>query len=162
MAHAVGAQHGTDQRIDRPERAGLDGGQIGGREQGPVIVTGNGSNEQAVTELLVVLVGGFAQILNFGDWQLALAAYNWGQGNVQRAVERNLKSGLPATYESLRMPDETRNYVPKLQAVKNIVMTPQAFSITLPAGEVLVSVKGWPALTPSAVMIRVLPLARAL
>jgi membrane-bound lytic murein transglycosylase D len=68
----------------------------------------------------------------FGDWQLALAAYNWGQGNVQRAVERNLKAGLPPNYENLRMPDETRNYVPKLQAVKNIVMAPQAFSITLP------------------------------
>jgi membrane-bound lytic murein transglycosylase D len=71
----------------------------------------------------------------FGDWQLALAAYNWGQGNVQRAVDRNLKAGLPATYVALRMPDETRNYVPKLQAVKNIVMSPQAFSITLPALE---------------------------
>ena len=68
----------------------------------------------------------------FGDWQLALAAYNWGQGNVQRAVDRNLKAGQPANYESLRMPDETRNYVPKLQAVKNIVMQPQAFAITLP------------------------------
>jgi membrane-bound lytic murein transglycosylase D len=71
----------------------------------------------------------------FGDWQLALAAYNWGQGNVQRAVDRNLKAGKPADYESLRMPDETRNYVPKLQAVKNIVMQPQAFAITLPALE---------------------------
>ena len=68
----------------------------------------------------------------FGDWQLALAAYNWGQGNVQRAVDRNLKAGLDAGYESLRMPDETRNYVPKLQAVKNIVLQPQAFAITLP------------------------------
>jgi len=71
----------------------------------------------------------------FGDWQLALAAYNWGQGNVQRAVDRNLKAGLPPTYENLRMPDETRNYVPKLQAVKNIVMAPQAFSIALPVLE---------------------------
>jgi membrane-bound lytic murein transglycosylase D len=71
----------------------------------------------------------------FGDWQLALAAYNWGQGSVQRAIDRNLKAGLPATYEELRMPDETRNYVPKLQAVKNIVMAPQAFSITLPVLE---------------------------
>ena len=68
----------------------------------------------------------------FGDWQLALAAYNWGQGNVQRAIDRNLKAGLPGTYEQLRMPDETRNYVPKLQAVKNIVLRPQAFAITLP------------------------------
>jgi membrane-bound lytic murein transglycosylase D len=68
----------------------------------------------------------------FGDWHLALAAYNWGQGSVQRAIDRNTKAGLPTGYESLRMPDETRNYVPKLQAVKNIVMQPQAFSITLP------------------------------
>ncbi|HYN61842.1 MAG TPA: transglycosylase SLT domain-containing protein [Rubrivivax sp.] len=71
----------------------------------------------------------------FGDWQLALAAYNWGQGNVQRAVDRNLKAGIQPTYENLRMPDETRNYVPKLQAVKNIVLRPQSFSISLPVLE---------------------------
>ncbi len=71
----------------------------------------------------------------FGDWQLALAAYNWGQGNVQRALDRNRKAGLPLDYDSLRMPDETRNYVPKLQAVKNIVRTPQLFAIDLPALE---------------------------
>ena len=68
----------------------------------------------------------------FGDWQLALAAYNWGQGNVQRAVNNNLKAGIQPTYENLRMPDETRNYVPKLQAVKNIILRPQAFAIKLP------------------------------
>ena len=67
----------------------------------------------------------------FGDWHLALAAYNWGQGNVQRAIARNQKAGLAGDYTELRMPDETRNYVPKLQAVKNIVMRPQAFSLTL-------------------------------
>ncbi len=71
----------------------------------------------------------------FGDWQLALAAYNWGQGNVQRALDRNRKAGLALDYDSLRMPDETRNYVPKLQAVKNIVRTPQLFAISLPALE---------------------------
>jgi membrane-bound lytic murein transglycosylase D len=69
----------------------------------------------------------------FGDWQLALAAYNWGQGNVQRAVARNRRAGQDARYEFLRMPDETRNYVPKLQAVKNIVLRPAAFSLVLPA-----------------------------
>ena len=68
----------------------------------------------------------------FGDWHLALAAYNWGQGNVQRALANNRRVGLPATYEALRMPDETRNYVPKLQAVKNLVARPQAFALTLP------------------------------
>jgi len=68
----------------------------------------------------------------FGDWHLALAAYNWGEGSVQRAIARNQKLGLPTDYQSLKMPDETRNYVPKLQAVKNIVTAPQAFSLTLP------------------------------
>ncbi len=68
-----------------------------------------------------------------GDWQLALAAYNWGQGNVSKAVARNQKAGLPIDYDSLRMPDETRYYLPKLQAVKNIVMRPEAFGLELPA-----------------------------
>ena len=69
----------------------------------------------------------------FGDWYLALAAYNWGEGNVQRAIARNQAAGLPTDYESLRMPNETRNYVPKLQAVKNIVMNPQVYGLTLPS-----------------------------
>ena len=68
----------------------------------------------------------------FGDWQLALAAYNWGEGNVQKAVTSVERSGREPSYENLRMPDETRNYVPKLQAVKNIVLRPQAFAISLP------------------------------
>ena len=68
----------------------------------------------------------------FGDWQLALAAYNWGEGNVQRAIARNEAAGLPTDYQDLRMPNETRNYVPKLQAVKNIVMNPQAYGLALP------------------------------
>ncbi|MEK0418772.1 MAG: rane-bound lytic murein transglycosylase MltD [Pseudomonadota bacterium] len=76
----------------------------------------------------------YLQVLqkNFGDWQLALAAYNWGQGNVQRAIAKNQRAGLPSGYESLSMPDETRNYLPKLQAVKNIVMRPQSFGLSLP------------------------------
>ncbi|MBL0147979.1 MAG: transglycosylase SLT domain-containing protein [Ideonella sp.] len=68
----------------------------------------------------------------FNDWQLALAAYNWGQGSVQKAINRNTKAGLPLDYEHLNMPVETRNYVPKLQAIKNIVSRPQAFGVTLP------------------------------
>ncbi len=68
----------------------------------------------------------------FGDWHLALAAYNWGEGNVQRAIERNRRAGKPTDYLSLRMPNETAYYVPKLQAVKNLVARPGAFSITLP------------------------------
>jgi len=68
----------------------------------------------------------------FGDWHLALAAYNWGQGNVQKAIARNKQAGLPTDYLSLRMPDETRYYIPKLQAVKNIVARPEAYGLNLP------------------------------
>ena len=68
----------------------------------------------------------------FGDWQLALAAYNWGEGSVQRAIARNQKAGLPTDYINLKMPSETALYVPKLQAVKNIVARPQDFGLTLP------------------------------
>ncbi|PFH07892.1 membrane-bound lytic murein transglycosylase D [Collimonas sp. PA-H2] len=70
----------------------------------------------------------------FGDWQLALAAYNWGEGSVQRAINKNQAAGLPTDFNSLAplMPAETRNYVPKLQAVKNIVAAPDMYSIALP------------------------------
>ena len=68
----------------------------------------------------------------FGDWHLALAAYNWGQGNVNRAITRNTRAGLSTAYTDLKMPLETQDYVPKLQAVKNIVMRPEAFGVTLP------------------------------
>jgi membrane-bound lytic murein transglycosylase D len=69
----------------------------------------------------------------FGDWRLALAAYNCGEGNVQRAIARNQKKGLPTDYLSLDLPAETRGYVPKLQAVKNIVSHPDAYGLPLPA-----------------------------
>ncbi|VVE38134.1 transglycosylase SLT domain-containing protein [Pandoraea terrigena] len=68
----------------------------------------------------------------FGDWQLALAAYNWGEGNVQRAIDRNQAQGLPTDYLSLRMPTETRYYVPKLQAIKNIIAHPDIYNVKLP------------------------------
>lgn len=59
-----------------------------------------------------------------GDWHLALASYNWGEGAVKRAVDKNEARGLPADYASLKMPNETRHYVPKLQALKNIFGNP--------------------------------------
>jgi membrane-bound lytic murein transglycosylase D len=68
----------------------------------------------------------------FGDWHLALAAYNWGEGSVGRAIAKNKREGLATDYASLSMPNETRNYVPKLLAVKNIVASPEAFNATLP------------------------------
>ena len=68
----------------------------------------------------------------FGSWDLALAAYNWGEGNVSKAQKRNLAAGLPTDYLSLKMPNETRNYVPKLMAYRQIVLDPQAYGIVLP------------------------------
>ncbi len=68
----------------------------------------------------------------FGDWHLALAAYNWGEGSVSRAIAKNQKAGLGLQYEDLNMPAETRLYVPKLQAVKNIISAPESFSSELP------------------------------
>ena len=68
----------------------------------------------------------------FGDWDLALAAYNWGEGSVARAIARNEKAGLGTSYGELTMPAETRMYVPKLQAVKNIIAHPEQYGLTLP------------------------------
>lgn len=68
----------------------------------------------------------------FGDWHLALAAYNWGEGSVGRAVAKNQRAGQPTSYADLNMPMETRFYVPKLQAIKNIVSSPEAFNSKLP------------------------------
>lgn len=67
----------------------------------------------------------------FDSWELAFAAYNWGEGSVQRAIAKNRKKGLPTDYLSLTMPAETRNYVPKLMAIKQIVMNPEAAGLEL-------------------------------
>lgn len=63
-----------------------------------------------------------------GDWHLALASYNWGEGAVGRAINKNRNQGLPTDYLSLTMPGETKNYVPKLQALKNIFSNPKLLS----------------------------------
>lgn len=67
-----------------------------------------------------------------GDWYLALASYNWGEGSVQRAMAKNEAAGLSTDYLSLRMPEETRNYIPKLQAIKNIIANPRKYAVALP------------------------------
>jgi len=67
----------------------------------------------------------------FGDWHLALAAYNMGENGLARAVERNRARGKPVDYESVSIPTETRRYVPSLQAFKNIVANPGAFNVEL-------------------------------
>lgn len=67
----------------------------------------------------------------FGSWDLALAAYNAGEGAVGRAISKNAAAGLPTDYLSLQLPAETRNYVPKLQAVKNLIASPARYGIVI-------------------------------
>lgn len=67
-----------------------------------------------------------------GDWYLAFASYNWGEGSVRRALARNEQAGLPLDYRYLRMPRETTNYVPKLQAIKNIIGDPERYGVIMP------------------------------
>jgi membrane-bound lytic murein transglycosylase D len=64
-----------------------------------------------------------------GDWLLAIAAYNCGEGNVQRAVDRNLRAGKPIDFWHLKLPTETRAYVPKLLAMRRIVANPSAYGL---------------------------------
>jgi membrane-bound lytic murein transglycosylase D len=69
--------------------------------------------------------------LMFGSWDLALAAYNAGEGTVGRAIEKNRRLGLPTDYQNLPLPAETRNYVPKLQAIKNIMTNPEQYGLQI-------------------------------
>lgn len=69
--------------------------------------------------------------LDFGDWQLALAAYNCGEGCVGRAIQRNVRDGLPTDYASLTLPNETRHYVPKLLALKSLIREPEPYGIAI-------------------------------
>jgi len=66
-----------------------------------------------------------------GDWHLALASYNWGENAVARAIAKNRAAGRPSDYASLTMPAETRHYIPKLQALKNIIADPAPFGVDL-------------------------------
>ena len=65
----------------------------------------------------------------FGSWDLALAAYNAGEGTVGRAIAKNRAKGLPTDYAHLKLPRETKDYVPKLQAIKNIVSNPYKYGL---------------------------------
>ncbi len=79
----------------------------------------------------------YLQLLHrmFNSWELAFAAYNCGEGCVGRAIQKNVRKGLPTDFLSLSLPPETRNYVPKLIAVKNIVLAPGSYGIELEAME---------------------------
>ncbi|WP_168397562.1 lytic transglycosylase [Acinetobacter indicus] len=68
----------------------------------------------------------------FGSWELALAAYNAGPGRIQQAINRNKAAGLPTDYWSLKLPQETMNYVPRFLAVAQIIKNPGAYGVRLP------------------------------
>lgn len=67
-----------------------------------------------------------------GDWLLVLAAYNCGEGTVQRAIRKNAAMGRPTDFWSLSLPEETRSYVPRLLALAIIIRDRQAYNIELP------------------------------
>ena len=66
-----------------------------------------------------------------GDWLHALASYNTGSGRVARSIKRNRKANKPTDFWSLKLPRETRAYVPKLLAIAKIVADPAKYNITL-------------------------------
>lgn len=68
----------------------------------------------------------------FGDWHLALAAYNWGEGSIRRAIQSNAARGRKTDFLSLNLPRETRRYVPKLLAIKKLINHPEKYGLTLP------------------------------
>ncbi len=68
----------------------------------------------------------------FGTWELALASYNAGEGRIRRAIKRNRRNKKSTGYYSLRLPKETKNYVPKLFAIKNIIGNPRKYGLNLP------------------------------
>ncbi|WP_151837893.1 MULTISPECIES: LysM peptidoglycan-binding domain-containing protein [unclassified Acinetobacter] len=75
----------------------------------------------------------FGSLYNqFGSWELALAAYNAGPGRIQQAINRNRAAGLPTDYWSLKLPQETMNYVPRFLAVAQIIKNPGAYGVSLP------------------------------
>jgi membrane-bound lytic murein transglycosylase D len=67
-----------------------------------------------------------------GNWYLALISYNWGEGSVLKAVQQAKASGKSPHLLQLRLPKETQDYIPKLQAVKNLILNPEGFNIALP------------------------------
>jgi membrane-bound lytic murein transglycosylase D len=68
----------------------------------------------------------------FNDWQLALAAYNCGERKIERLMQANARKGLPTDYSALKkLPRETRNYIPKLMAMANIVADPAKYGLQL-------------------------------
>ncbi|MCY4050876.1 MAG: transglycosylase SLT domain-containing protein [Gammaproteobacteria bacterium] len=81
---------------------------------------------QAALDYLTFLLGEFDN-----DWELALASYNGGVGRVRNAINVNLRTDQPTTFSSLKLPRETRTYLPKFIAIRNIISNPKKYGINL-------------------------------
>ncbi|MEQ5205201.1 transglycosylase SLT domain-containing protein, partial [Providencia rettgeri] len=66
------------------------------------------------------------------DWELTLAAYNCGEGCVQNAIKKNEAAGLPTDFWSLQLPKETKQYVPKILALSQVLRQPERYQVRLP------------------------------
>ena len=86
----------------------------------------------ASTNSAITLLKQLQQQFN-GNWPLVLAAYNAGPSAVKKAIRANLRQNKPADYDSLKLSRETRNFYPKLIAVKKIIANPEAYNIELPS-----------------------------
>lgn len=67
----------------------------------------------------------------FGNWKLALAAYNWGQGSLKKVINENHGGNKSVNYQEIGLPAETRNYISKLIAIRNIIANPRRYGIKL-------------------------------
>jgi len=92
-----------------------------------------GDERQSVVKSTDAALNYLEKLYNqFNSWELALAAYNAGEGRVARAIKNNQRRKKATDYYSLKLPRETRNYVPKLIAIRNIIQNPSKFNIYLP------------------------------
>ncbi len=84
---------------------------------------------EKATKAAVAYLGALYE--RFGDWQLAVAGYNAGEGTVSRAIKANKRAGKPTNYTALKLRSETRRYVPKLIAFSNIIKNPEKYGLKI-------------------------------
>lgn len=85
---------------------------------------------RAATEAALMYLDALQREFN-GDWLLALAAYNSGAGTVRKAMRLNRSRGKPTDFWSLDLPQETRDYVPKLIALAKLIREPEKYGVNL-------------------------------
>lgn len=86
---------------------------------------------QAATQAALTYLQQLNTMFN-GDWFLTLAAYNAGPGTIRKAIDANKRRGKSTDYSNLKLRSETRRYIPKLLALRNIITNPSAFNVQLP------------------------------